>query len=231
MAVLTPALSRRERERTLRPGPRRVLSADRLAGNFELFMTSPGLDDHSPFELLLQKYGDLLRDAIARLCPRRLGLQFDDIEQEARIRLWKALTSETEIGSPASYIYRIALTTTIDAVRRATARREEQLQLARDVPDRAEAGAPRALDPPTQPGQSPESLAARRILLRKIESALSRLSGDRRRAVGLHLRGFTPPEIADLLSWSEPKTRSLVYRGLRDLRTRLAAEGIEYEAG
>ena len=182
-------------------------------------MTNPRADDDSPFEALLEKYGDLLRHAIARVCPRRLGLQFDDIEQEARLRLWKAMQGETEIESPASYLYRIALTTTIDAVRRATARREEQLQYENES-SRA-----------TDAAQSPEALAESRVLLGKVEAAMNRLSSDRRRAVGLHLRGFTPQEIAGLLSWSESKARSLVYRGLADLRERLAAEGIEYEGG
>jgi len=193
-------------------------------------VTDPRADDESPFEALLEKYGDLLRRAIARVCPRRLGLQFDDIEQEARLRLWKAMQGETEIESPASYLYRIALTTTIDAVRRATARREEQLQFEND----SSAGAPpsaRLREPATDMAQSPEALAESRVLLARVEAAINRLSSDRRRAVGLHLRGFTPQEIADLLSWSEPKARSLVYRGLADLRERLAAEGIEYEAG
>jgi len=193
-------------------------------------VTDPRADDESPFEALLEKYGDLLRRAIARVCPRRLGLQFDDIEQEARLRLWKAMQGETEIESPASYLYRIALTTTIDAVRRATARREEQLQFEND----SSAGAPpsaRLREPATDTAQSPEALAESRVLLARVEAAINRLSSDRRRAVGLHLRGFTPQEIAGLLSWSEPKARSLVYRGLADLRERLAAEGIEYEAG
>jgi RNA polymerase sigma factor (sigma-70 family) len=188
-----------------------------------------------PLEELLEKYGDLLRNAIAEVCPKKLGLQFDDIEQEARLRLWKALQGETEIENPASYLYRIALTTTIDAVRRATARREDQLRLEGDIlENHGSAGgglAGTAAEPATAPERSPESLAQRRILLQKVRAALAAVPGDRRRAVGLHLQGFTPPEIATLLSWSEPKARSLVYRGLRDLRSRLAVEGIEYEIG
>ena len=41
---------------------------------------------------------------------------------------------------------------------------------------------------------------------------------NRRRAVGLHLRGFTSTEIAQLLGWTEPKARNLTHRGLKDLR-------------
>ncbi|MGH9199086.1 MAG: hypothetical protein ACRD1T_25575, partial [Acidimicrobiia bacterium] len=40
---------------------------------------------------------------------------------------------------------------------------------------------------------------------------------------------FTNQEIADLLGWSEPKARNLLYRGLKELRSRLRLLGIEYE--
>src|SRR5262245_4250549 len=77
---------------------------------------------------LVEQYGRYLRRAIIRLCPKNLGLQFDDIEQEAQLRLWKALSDEREITDPASYLFRIAATTTIDAVRRVKSRREQALE-------------------------------------------------------------------------------------------------------
>jgi RNA polymerase sigma-70 factor (ECF subfamily) len=183
----------------------------------------------APFDEILERYGQLLRQTIAQVCPKNLGLQFDDIEQEARLRLWRALEAETEIASPASYLYRIAVTTTIDAVRRAVARREEQLRVQEAHSDDPE-GPGVVRSPATEAARSPEAVAERHLLLRKVQTALAKLSDDRRRAVGLHLRGFRPPEIARMLCWTEAKARSLVYRGLEDLRRRLAAEGIDYEA-
>jgi DNA-directed RNA polymerase specialized sigma24 family protein len=44
--------------------------------------------------------------------------------------------------------------------------------------------------------------------------------------VRLHLAGYAREEIAHLLSWTEPRTRHLIYRGLADLRDRLRARGI-----
>jgi RNA polymerase sigma-70 factor (ECF subfamily) len=38
--------------------------------------------------------------------------------------------------------------------------------------------------------------------------------------------GYDREEIADLLHWSEAKTRNLLYRGLEDLRQLLVARGI-----
>ena len=127
---------------------------------------------------------------------------------------------------PASYIYRVAVTTTIDAVRRVMARREEQL--CRDASDE-EGNEGRDLRIEADPDQSPYLVAQRQELIEKVEAALAHLSENRRTAVELHLEGMTSQEIADLLDWSEAKARNLTYRGLKDLRKQLRAEGVEYE--
>jgi RNA polymerase sigma-70 factor (ECF subfamily) len=69
------------------------------------------------FNAVVEEFGTLLRRAIVRYCPHDKGLHFDDIEQEARMRLWRALQSEREVTNYASYLYRIAATATIDALR------------------------------------------------------------------------------------------------------------------
>ena len=80
----------------------------------------------------------------------------------------------------------------------------------------------------TDPNRSPEALAEQSELIAKIEQALARLPENRRLAVGLYLKGMSTEEISDLMEWSEPKARNLAYRGLKDLRNELRAEGIEY---
>lgn len=185
-----------------------------------------GGEPHDPvpaaqFEELVTTYRKLLRDTILKVCPRDLGLHVDDIEQEVRIRLWRAIQSETDIRDRASYIYKVAFTATIDAIRRVKARREEPLDPADDdLP----AG---ALALPAS--GTPEQIAGRRELFARVAAELAHLAPDRRRAAGLHLEGLTLHEIAALLNWSESRTRNLVYRGLSDLRARLRAGGIEYE--
>jgi len=176
-------------------------------------------------EAIVEEYRAFLRDAVARLCPRDMGLQFDDIVQDASLRLLNALRDEREIRDLASYAYRIAATTTIDAIRRARARREEQLRLEGEEDD--EGRGPHAI--PAAPDRSPEREAERRELLAKVDAAISRLPENRRRAVRLYLEGMTTAEIAKLLGWTEPKARNLAYRGLADLREQLRSEGIDYE--
>ena len=177
------------------------------------------------FNALLDEFGQLLRRAILRHCPRNLGLQFDDIEQEARLRLWRALEREREITNHASYLYRIAATATIDAMRRAQARQEEQLHKVRE--DGVEEFDAVALPAPLK--DSPERAAESREVVEKVRTALARLPDARRRAVGLYLQGMSSQDIADLLGWTEAKSRNLVYRGLKELRMSLRAEGIDYE--
>jgi len=168
-------------------------------------------DVDARLEQLLDEYGSFLRSAVRRLCPATLGVRAEEIEQDARIRLWQALKRERKIDDPASYLYRIAATAAIDAVRRVRARRELQME--------PEAGdQPGPADVAVSPSPTPEELTAGREITDRIAAALARLPDNRRRAVGLHLRGYTSTEIASLLGWTEPKARNLTHRGLKDLR-------------
>lgn len=196
---------------------------------------SPRPPEHEiALEALLHQYGRLLRSTIRRLCPRHLGIEFDDIEQEARLRLWRALSAATEITHPASYIYRAAASATLDAIRRVLARREDPLDLdsgsARGASGEPIGGA-ETRGSLERPSASVAPVAHERLRLREAAAALEQLPADQRRAVGLHLRGFTPPEIAALLAWSEPKARSTVYRGLAALRTQLGGRKERGDAG
>ena len=174
-----------------------------------------------------KKVGAFLRQTIARICPKDLGIQFDDIEREARLRLWRAIKAERKINFHGSYIYKIVVSVTINAIHRAKARREEQLRLAEDDEDEDAAEGP-TITLTSVAENSPEAQAEREELLRKVDGAMSRLPENRRLAVGLHLKGMTTEEIADLMGWSEPKARNLIYRGLKDLREELRDAGIEY---
>ena len=173
----------------------------------------------------MERYAALLRSLVTQHCPRGLGVEPDDIEQEARFRLWRAIEREKELTDPASYIYRIAVTTAIDAVRRVAARREDQLRGETFEDGETENKVTIAADP----AQAPDAQASRRELMDRIAAADRSLPENRRRAVELHLQGLTLVEIAELLAWSEAKVRNLVYRGLDDLRDAHRREGIDYE--
>ena len=185
------------------------------------------------FNAVVEEFGVFLRRAIVRMCPRDKGLQFDDIEQEARLRLWRALQSEREVTNYASYLYRIAATATIDATRRIQARHEEQLDIQTD--QKSDDGeiliAPRIASATAPDKDSPERVAESREAIESVKSVLAKLPAEQRRAVGMYLQGMTSQNVADLMEWTEPKSRNLIYRGLKDLRESLREEGIDYEIG
>lgn len=171
------------------------------------------------FDELMERYGKLLRSAIARLCPHGMSAEHDDIRQEAYIRLWRVVASGRELPASASYIYRVATTTTIDAIRRVKARREEAIEpLMSDG----------TLDASTRAVvmETPHHTAERQQIIERTMKVVATLPADRRRAITLHLQGLTTQEIGDLLGWSEAKARNLVYRTLKDLRAQLAREGL-----
>jgi RNA polymerase sigma-70 factor (ECF subfamily) len=171
------------------------------------------------FEQLVDQYSAILRAHIAQHCPRNLGIQVSDVEQDALVRLWRALRDERNVVDAASYIYRIAVTTTIDAVRRVIARREEQLADASD--DEAP-----ARPPITDSRPAPDEVVERRETMKMLMDAIAELPENRRRCVELHLQGFNTTDIAALLGWSEAKARNLVYRGMESLRDILKRKGI-----
>jgi len=185
----------------------------------------PTVDLEERFNLVVEEFGMLLRRAIVRFCPRDKGLQFDDIEQEARLRLWRALQCEREVTNYASYLYRIAATATIDALRRVQARHEEQLEIL--IEQRTDDGDIMLAPAPVR--DSPERLAESREAVDRVMSAVAKLPDAQRRAVGMYLQGMTSQDVADLMGWSEPKSRNLIYRGLKELRKSLREEGIDYE--
>lgn len=187
---------------------------------------SPASKTESRFNSIVEDYGRFLRQTILRVCPRDLGLQFDEIEQEARLRIWKALESEREIHDLTSYLYRIAVSATLDAVRRVRRRREEQLVIVAedDSPQTAQVH-----QLTVDVTFAPDVSASRKQIIQRVKEALARLPDNRRQAVSLHLQGMTTQEIADLLDWTEPKARNLVYRGLNDVRQILKESGVEYE--
>lgn len=164
---------------------------------------------------LLDEYGHVLRWAIRRVAARSSALDPDDIEQEARLRVWRALRRRTTFKRPESYLYRVAVTTALDALRRLRTRREEPLPAAE------ESTAPADL---AGDADCPEEAALRNEEIARVRRAIGDLGANRRRAVKLYLQGFNSAEIGRLRGWSEPKARNLVYRGLADLRARLETE-------
>jgi RNA polymerase sigma-70 factor (ECF subfamily) len=142
----------------------------------------------------------------------------DEVMQEVRIRLWRAQgKGEHGPGVGASYVYRTAMSAAVDLLRRRRARRADVTVPVEDAFGAAD------------PAASPEQSLAATELGRQVEQAIETIHPTRRPVVRMYLAGHPREEIADLMGWSEGKTRNLLYRGLADLRARLTEMGIGLE--
>lgn len=182
--------------------------------------TAPGRDGDAvsaALEQLFSRYAALIRQVAWR---RNLSEDdIDEVVQDVRIRLWRALATGPKIAvTPPSYVYRTAVSAALDLIRRRRARREEEI-------DRHQDGL--AIAASALPDQMVEAVE----FAVELAHAIALLGEPRRLAVQMHLAGYHRREIAELLGWTEPKTRNLLYRGLADLRARLQEQRLAIGAG
>lgn len=149
---------------------------------------------------------------------RRYGIapeEREELVQEVRIRLWRALATEDRIsGVPASYVYRAAISAAVDLIRRQRARREVYVDHGRPSGEAVF-------------GRSElEDLPERGELAERVAASVDQLLDSRRPVVRMYLAGYKLEEIAALLGWTAARTRNLLYRGLGDLRELLQRQGI-----
>ncbi|HXE56949.1 MAG TPA: sigma-70 family RNA polymerase sigma factor [Gemmatimonadales bacterium] len=164
-----------------------------------------------------------LEQAVARFAAmvRHVGLRhrlseadLDEVMQEVRLRLWRARgTAEglERIGS--SYVYRTAVSAALDLLRRRRTRQSSAEPL-----DEVAAAATAGRDPAEELESSE--------LAREVERVIETIPASRRPVVRMHLAGYPREEIAEMMGWTEAKTRNLLYRGLADLRAGLIERGI-----
>lgn len=179
---------------------------------------SPSSDDsgHQRLERLLADFSAKMKALIYSHGLSQHGIDPDEIEQEVRIRLWRAVERDRSGAFHASYIQRVVASTVIDALRRA------QVRAADPLPEESDEGAFFALADETAGPERMASNAERGEVLRR---CLDELPNRRRLPIALHLQGFSLQEIADTVGISAEAARKLVSRGLDELKQRLRDEG------
>jgi RNA polymerase sigma-70 factor (ECF subfamily) len=165
---------------------------------------------------LLADYGAKVRALIEGHGLGQYGIDSADIEQEVRIRLWKALERDRSAAFHTSYIQRVVLSAVIDAIRAARSRPTEPL------PEAEGEGAEVLLTM----AAGPEQTAAGTQDFARVAACLAELPLRRREAVALHLQGFSLREIGEFGGTSEEAARKLLDRGMQMLRARLALMGL-----
>ena len=178
-------------------------------------------DLSTALESVLDRYGKTVR----RLARERglLEHEVEEVLQEVRIRLWKALGDRQRVEDVrAAYIHRTAMSAALDLIRRG---RSKEVSL--DGPG----GNPPGARPSAGEGTSgsipgPESALQDARLRAAMGGALASLPERRRVPVRMHLLGYGTLEIAEILGWTEPTARNLIYRGMADLREELLRRGV-----
>ena len=165
-------------------------------------------------ETMVSRFATMVRSIGAR--HRLSDTDLDEVLQEVRVRLWKSCTTSEQIRAlGASYVYRTATSAALDMLRRRRAhggeRGESMESVANELPALSAA---------------PDDALEARELEQRVMAAIDSIPASRRPAVRMYLNGYDRAEIAELLGWTEAKTRNLLYRGLGDLRARLADAGI-----
>jgi RNA polymerase sigma factor (sigma-70 family) len=167
----------------------------------------------SVIESVLARFRRMVRSVGAR--RGLVDADLDEVLQDVRIRLWQAGAAGKpleELG--ASFLYQVATSAALDVLRR---RRSHGAAAAVEIDAHREL---------PLGGPSPHDHVEGSELASQIDAALETVAVDRRVAVRMHLSGYDRDDIARALGWSEGKTRNLLYRGLDDLRRRLAVMGV-----
>jgi RNA polymerase sigma-70 factor (ECF subfamily) len=179
--------------------------------------------------LALDRFSSELEAAVGRFAAlvRRVGLRhrlseadLEDVLQEVRIRLWRARSgSSGERTEPvsASYVHRVAVSATVDLLRRRRARGADRTVTLDETVE------------PVADHADPLRSVEESELSAQLARALDAIIPSRRPVVRMYLAGYSGEELATLMGWSEAKTRNLLYRGLADLRERLEEMGIGWE--
>lgn len=195
------------------PGCHAGWSALTLSGMPQEVINAPGdvvrREDPRSFaiERMVHVWARTIRAAAARYGIR--GADMDEIAQDVRVRLWRALEHNGRPSSEltAAYAYRAAASAAVDLLRR---RRADQR------PSRVSFAEAESVMAAPDSGSDDET-----EMLRKLETALARIPESRRPTVRLHLEGRHLSEIARLLGLTSASARNRLYRGLEDLKSAL----------
>jgi RNA polymerase sigma factor (sigma-70 family) len=171
--------------------------------------------DRAPHRDLEAQAHEALRRGLVRavrcVCPRSLAEDAEDLVQESFIRLIRARKLDGDSSMTSAYLKKVAYSAVIDEIRR----RRRRITVVGGVDADIEAVPDEALSttPDTALGNA-------------METCMQRLHEPRRRALTLHLLGYSGPEVARMLECNAKRAENLTLRGLAQLRECLHGLGM-----
>lgn len=166
--------------------------------------------DVDSFSILVSRY----QDRIYSTALNYVGNPDDavDIAQETFVKAYSKIRSFSSTSSFYTWVYRIAINTAIDYLRKRKSRPADSL----DDDRFAEVG----FEPPSHdPGADPEKVLAQHEQRRALRSAISNLSDKLRSVIVLHdVEGLSQEEVAEILDVPVGTVKSRVSRARTELR-------------
>lgn len=151
--------------------------------------------------------------AVNQACPTWDKADRDDLTQSILAALVARVEEPEGIDRfPSTYLLRMAYGVMVDELRRRSRRREVPLE-------------PPISEKRAAPAPGPDRLVESAEIVEGIRACVARLQPDRSLAVRLHLLGCGVTEIARRTGWRNKRAENLLYRGLAEVRTCLAAKG------
>ena len=177
------------------------------------------LKELSKTSQFIEEISNSIKTILCKTFPEIAPEEKEDIAQEVKLKIWKMISKGKKIRNLRSYLGRVVYTTAIDIINGRT----------KNIPlDSLDENS--NLNSTLNLNDLPEvDLINRKELKVMLEKALNSLLQDRRVVVKLHLAGMSIDEMAVFLKWSNNRVRHLLYRGLKDLRVKLAEQGITYD--
>ena len=180
--------------------------------------TDDTTDPTADYAELIDQYGRLVTSAVRRVCSGRYTALIPDVEQDVRLALWRQLKAGKKIRRPHSYLYKVALTSAMAAIRRQHPELETTMSSLATI-DYAD----KRTEPDTSASDGMQPVERARLL----DECLALLPLRQGQALRAYLAGFNHTEVAHLFGWSQSAARHNIYRGLDALKQHVTREQSE----
>lgn len=182
-----------------------------------MFSATETATERESVERILARFSHLVAARINAFRFRDYGLEQADLAQDIFVRIWEYYEkNDKNIRHLESYIYRVVNSVVIDAIKKARKEGAALRRLGRDTYERQNASG-------SKRDEHHDRVRA------TVLSSLKKLKPSRRKVIDLYLAGLTLDEITALMNWKKSRTNNLFYRGLEDLKRKLAANGDSHE--